>query len=354
MNINRLLSALTPSIMLHKFRHLLFLRFAGARFFTLAILILILSSCSKDKQFDADLLSANNSGNLVSYVLKGRALQFNGQFYSSTKNFIRVPLVLKEEAKNTDTVFAVANPALVADYNQKYSENNQALPAKAFTASNNGIFPVKANASLATDSLYVLLTDASLLKNKTVYLVPVEVRTKSGAGMKYSVIYFKMLVTVGNLTANFLSAGVQLYKYSYYKYNSLQVDYDRIQKGTIPTVIKFSVGLNTPFTYHDVDISAEYGGDSISVAYGKKLASVSPQPFPADTYTIGTNAVTVTAGSMSPKADSITVTLKNKDKFKSLTTYMLGVKIKQVVGSQYSVPPATNDSCMAYIRIYTY
>lgn len=343
--------------MMYKIYQLLIMRPAGCRVLIPLLATIILSSCSKDKQFDADILSANNTANQIAYVLKGRAIRFNGEFYSSTKDYVKVALKLNGQATNTDTIFTTINPALVAAYNQKYAENNLAIPPNAFKPSGNGKFAVTAGAAQATDSLYVLLNDASLLKDKTVYLIPVEVRTKSGSEVKFSVVYFKMLITLGDLTANFLGGSYLYYKFPSYRYNSLQIDYDRILKTQIPTVIKLGVGLNTAFTYHDVDISAEYGGDSASVAYGNKLlVNSNPQPFPADTYTISTvsgNGVTVVKGKIVP-ADSILITLKNKEKFLSLTSYVLGVKVKRVTGSAYSVPPAANDSARAYIRIYTY
>lgn len=313
-------------------------------------LILCVWSCSKDKQLDADILSVNSSGNSVSYMERGDMVWLNGNSYNFTNVHIAVAINLEKETKSADTVIATVDPSLVAVYNASHLENNPAFADGAFTTTHQGVFPIAANASVATDSLYVQLNDGVTLKHKTVYLVPVRLTTKKGGKLKFSIFYFKMLVTVGNLD-------VRLKGSTIVNGSSASIivgggPFNMVILNAFPSTLKFNVALNSKFPAHETEVEAMFltNAQLDSVNLARRFGSI---PFPDDTYSFSKSVIKVgTTAAIS--TDSITVSFRNRANFKSFQYYLMGLRLKHYKGSEYGVPPVANDSSIVYVRFFLF
>ena len=321
---------------------------ARIHYLPLYLLLLTLFSCSKDKQLDMDILKAKIT-NSISYVLGGNVVTLNNTNYNFTNVHIGVAIALSEQTKSADTITAVVDPSLVAAYNNEHQETNAALPDGSFGVTHDGVFPVAASASAATDSLYVLLKDGTSLKNGSVYLVPVRLTAKNGAKLKFSTYYFKMRVTIGALKV--MMNGVTTYKGSIVTRIVNGGAYNVTYIGSFPDSLKFSVKTNSIFPAHDLIVEASVltstQTDSLSKAKGFGALS-----YPADTYTLSKPLANVGTKSQ-VSTDSIVVKFRNKESFKTLTYYLFSLKLKHYKGTEYGVPPVlTNDSSSVYIRLF--
>jgi hypothetical protein len=323
---------------------------ARIHYLPLYLLLLTLFSCSKDKQLDMDILKAKIT-NSISYVLGGNVVTLNNTNYNFTNVHIGVAIALTEQTKSADTITAVVDPSLVADYNNEHQETNFALPDGSFGVTHDGVFPVAASASAATDSLYVLLKDGSSLKNGSVYLVPVRLTAKNGSKLKFSTYYFKIRVTIGALKV--IMDGVTVYKGSkvtrIVNGGALNATYT----SSFPDSLKFSVKINSLFPAHDVVVE----GAALTVTQTdslNKAKNFGALSFPVDTYTISQPLAHVGTKSQI-STDSIVVRFKNKTLFKSLNWYLFSIKLKHYKGTEYGVPPVlTNDSSSVYIRVFVF
>lgn len=309
-------------------------------------------SCKKSLN-DTDRLQARLASGGVSYVQGSNVVALNGNNYNFTPYYVGVPVSLTAKAKSTDTVTAVVDPTLVAEYNQVYQDKNPSFPQGAFQVAHNGKFAVEAGATQAKDSLSVVLADGSQLKDSTIYLVPVTLSAKSGASLTYSLFFFKVFVTKGDLKAKMYGAtvlnGVVPGRSSY---GALSTYFS----GTAPDSVKFRVTLNTRFPVHDALVQATLlTDDEVNAVIIKENFSSYPpyQPVPAGTALITKDLATVPAGALLSR-DSITLKFPNKQNMLAYQWYIMGLKIKSYAGSAYGVPPVANDSCRAYIRFFLY
>jgi hypothetical protein len=313
----------------------------------ICLLCIGVASCKKNPS-EADNLQSKFASGMVSYVEAGSVLALNGKNYSFTPHFIGVPILLSNAAKASDTVTSVVDPALVAQYNQIYLEKNPAIPQGAFLVSHQGSFPLATGSTQAKDSLYVLLNDGSQLKDSTVYLVPVTLSAKKGSQLKYSVFFFKVFVTKGDLKAKMYGIG-----------SINGVSFNRLPSGAlqnihtstgVPDSLKFSVTLTTVFPAHDVSVQGTLLTQSeLSAAITKE--AFQGIPVPDNTGLLTKDLVTVPAKSLLSK-DSLTLRFPNKSVLKKSQWYVMGVKIISYTGSIYGVPPVANDSCRAYVRFF--
>lgn len=318
----------------------------------LGMLCMVISSCKKSLN-DTDRLQARLANNQVSYVQGSNVVTLNGNNYNFTPYYVGVPVNLSSKAKTTDTVTAVVDPTLVSQYNQVYQDKNPSFPQGAFQVAHNGKFAVEAGATQAKDSLFVVLTDGSQLQDSTIYLVPVTLSAKSGATLKYSLFFFKVFVTKGDLTAKMYGMstinGVIAGRSSYGALSTYA-------SGTAPDSVKLRVTLNTRFPVHDAVVQATLLTDEElnDVIIKENFSSYPPyQPVPAGTAQITKDLATVPAGALLSR-DSITLKFPNKQNMSSYQWYIMGLKIKHYTGSAYGVPPVANDSCRAYIRFFLY
>jgi hypothetical protein len=315
--------------------------------FFLCLICLGVFSCKKNMNAVDTLQSRFDTG-MVSYVQGSNVVALNGVNYSFTPYYMGVPVTLKESAKTADTITAAVDPSLISEYNQIYLEKNPTIPQGAFEVAHQGAFAINAGTKEATDSLYVLLNDGSQLKDSTVYLVPVTLSAKKGSKLKYSLFFFKVLVTKGDLQAktfgSTLATGISNNRLV--PSGGLQVVLSGI---TLPDEMKIRMSLNKVFPAHDVIVQATMLTQSeISAAITKE--TFVGIPVPEANATLIKDLVTIPARLMLSK-DSVTVRFNNKNQL-TAGWYVTGVKIKTYTGSAYGVPPVANDSCRAYIRFF--
>lgn len=312
----------------------------------MSLLYVCISSCKKDTS-DADALQSRFDSGMVSYVQGSNVVLLNGTSYSFTPYFAGVPITLKEPAKSADSVIATVDPSLVAEYNELYLEKNPAISPNAFRVSHQGKFAVNAGATQAIESMHVELNDGSQLKDSTVYLVPVTLAAKNDSKLKYSLFFFKVLVTKGELQAKmFGSSVINGTIANRLKSGALQFSLSTI----IPDSIKYRVTLNKLFPVNDVTIQATI------LTEAEVKAAIPKETFtgiamPDNIAAVTKNLVTVSAGTLLSK-DSLTVRFPNKSNLKKLQWYTTGIKIVTYTGSKFGVPPVPSDSARAYIRLF--
>lgn len=319
------------------------LSFRGA--LLVSLLVFGIMSCKKSPS-DADGLQSRFDKGMVSYVQGSNVVMLNGIAYNFTPYYFGVPVQLKEAAKAVDTITAVVDPSMVAQYNQLYQEKNPSISAGAFEVSHQGKFSFAPGAAESKDSLYVLLKDGSQLKDSTIYLVPVSLSAKQGTHLKYSLFFFKVLVTKGDLQAKIYGAtvgtGVSLTRLSS---GALQVN----NTGVLRDSLKLRIALNKVFPANDVSVQATL------LTQSEITAAITKEKFvgigvPDANTVLNNNLVTVSAKATLSK-DSISLGFINRAPLKS-GWYVTGVKIITYTGSAYGVPPVANDSCRAYIRFF--
>ncbi|WP_158288359.1 DUF1735 domain-containing protein [Mucilaginibacter psychrotolerans] len=283
---------------------------------------------------------------MVSYVEEGNVLALNGSNYSFTPHYIGVPVLLNKAAKTNDTVTSVVDPSLVSQYNQIYQEKNPSIPLGAFLVSHNGAFAVEKGSAQAKDSIYVLLDDGSQLKDSTTYLVPVTLAAKKGSQLKYSVFFFKVFVTKGDLKAKMYDVstidGTQANRLGS---GAIDVTYD-----VVPESVNLRTTLTTLFPAHDVSVKAtlltqDELNDAITNEFFPGI------PMPDNTAALSKDLVYVPAKSLL-SGDYLTLHFPNKANLQTFQWYVMGVKIVTYTASEYGVPPVANDSCRAYIRFF--
>ena len=306
-------------------------------------------SCKKDLS-DADNLQARLGNGMVSYVQGSNVVALNGESYNFTPYYVGIPIVLSEAAKSAEEITAAVDPSLVAQYNQLYQEKNPTIPEGAFQVSHQGNFPLASGSTQAADSLYVVLNDGLQLKDSTIYLIPVTLSAKSGSKLKYSLFFFKVFVTKGELKAK-MHGGSVFGGTSFGRtgYGALSAAYS-----TVPDSLKFRLTLNTLFPAHDVLIQAvALTDDEVNEVILKEgfPGYPAPAPVPASNYILSKDLVTVPARLLLSK-DSVTIRFPDKANFPKNQWYVMGLKVKTYTGSPYGVPPVANDSTRAYIRFF--
>ncbi|EHQ25229.1 DUF1735 domain-containing protein [Mucilaginibacter paludis] len=311
----------------------------------LCLLGIGIASCKKSMS-DADSLQSKFASGMVSYVEQGNVLALNGNNYSFTPNHIGVPITLTNGAKTNDTVTSVVDPSLVSQYNQIYLEKNPTIPQGAFQVSHQGAFPIASGSTQAKDSLYVLLNDGSQLKDSTAYLVPVTLAAKKGSKLKYSVFFFKVFVTKGDLKAKMYGVGIV----NGTSANRLSSGALQAYYFTVPDSIKLRTTLTTLFPAHDVNVQATMLTQS-EISAALKKEGFPGIPVPDNTGALTKDLVTIPANSLLSR-DSITLKFPNKANLAKSQWYFTGVKIVTYNGSQYGVPPVANDSSRVYIRFF--
>lgn len=314
----------------------------------LCLLAIGIASCKKSIS-DADTLQSKFASGMVSYVEQGNVLALNGNNYSFTPNYIGVPVMLTSVAKTADTVTCVVDPSLVSQYNQIYQEQNPAIPQGAFQVSHQGVFPIGAGSAQAKDSLCVLLNDGSQLKDSTVYLVPVTLAAKKDSRLAYSVYFFKVFVTKGDLKAKMNGIGT-VNGVSFNRVASGALQNTHTSTG-VPDSLKFSIRLTTVFPAHDVYVQGNLLTQSELAAAITKEKFPSTIPVPDNTGSLTKDLVTIPAKALLSK-DSLKLIFPNKANLKKSQWYVMGVKIISYTGSMYGVPPVANDSCRAYVRFF--
>lgn len=315
----------------------------------ICLLGLAMFSCKKELT-DVDTLQSKMGTGMVSYIQGSNVVSLNGVSYNFTPYFVGVPIKLKEEAKSDEIVTVTVDPNLVAQYNQLYLENNPAIPQGAFSVVQDGMFPISKGSSEAKDSLHVLLNDGSQLKDSTIYLVPVTLSSQKGSKLSYSVFFFKVFVTKGELQSKmFGSSVINGNTAARYFSGALGLVYS-----VVPDSVKFQVNLNTQFPAHDVSVQAVFLTDdevNEGIITEQFYGYPEPIPVPMGIYTLTKDVVTVPARSLLSR-DSLTVRFPNKADLPKDQWYVMGLKLKTYTGSQYGVPPVANDSARVYIRFF--
>jgi len=317
-----------------------------------------IAACKKDSPtgLEAAISAKLSNSSMVSYIQKGSMTTFNGTTYNYITSYVGVPVSLKSAASTNDTIVASVDTSLVTAYNQLYLENNPGIPKSAFKISHNGSFAINNGASQAKDSLYVTLNDASKLKSNTTYLIPIQLQAKHGSELRYSLFFIKMTVTIGQLTSRMDNGNTwSSSSVPYWRNGSMFILYlpSSDSKGVMigPDSVRFGVTLNTAFNPSNVKVDAVVAvDDSTITAYSKKF-STTFLAFPADTYELRRSSTTVPANSVKSR-DSLSVVIKNKEKFSRFTWYLMGLKIKKAADNPLSVPPVASDSSRAFISFF--
>lgn len=332
-------------------------RIWGKLIAVITLLSCIMISCKKDKlnDLEASISAKLSNSSMVSYIQKGSMITFNNVTYNYITSYVGVPVSLKSTAGTNDTISASVDTALVAAYNSLYMERNPTIPNGAFKISHNGLFAIDKGSNQAKDSLYVTLIDASKLKTNTTYLIPIQLQAKHGSELRYSVFFIKMTVTIGQLTARMDLGNVWGTATPYWNYGSMFVRYlpSSDAKGVMigPDSVRFSVVLNTAFNPSNLKVDAVIANDDSTINAFSVKARTTYKPFPADTYELRRSSVNVLSKSLQSK-DSLSVVIKNKEKFTRLTWYLMGLKIKKSPDNPLSVPSVASDSCRAYISFF--
>lgn len=304
-----------------------------------------IASCKKNMS-ETDTLQSKLGSGMVSYVEEGNVLALNGSNYSFTPHYIGVPVLLNKAAKTNDTITSVVDPSLVSQYNQIYQEKNPSIQQGAFKVSHQGTFPLAAGTTQAKDSLFVVLNDGSQLKDSTTYLVPVTLAAKKGSQLKYSVFFFKVFVTKGDLKAKMYDVStIDGTQANILGSGAIDVTYD-----VVPESVNLRTTLTTLFPAHDVSVKATLLtqnelNDAITNEFFPGI------PMPDNTAELSKDLVTVPAKSLL-SGDYLTLRFPNKANLQTFQWYVMGVKIVTYTGSQYGVPPVANDSCRAYVRVF--
>lgn len=318
-----------------------------------ALLVCLLSigilSCKKDLN-DADSLQSRMGSGMVSYVQSSNVVALNGINYNFTPYYVGVPIQLKEAAKSAETITAAVDPSLVAQYNQVYQEKNLSIPEGAFQVAHEGSFSIASGSAQANDSLSVVLNDGSKLKDSTVYLVPVTLSAKSGSKLKYSLFFFKVFVTKGDLKAKMYGATI----INGNKADTRASGALNLYYSVVPDSVKFRLTLNTMFPAHDVNVQVKaLTDDEVYAVMIKENYTGYPSPLPVPAYTYNLTKDLVTVPARSPLSrDSVTLKFPDKANFPKSQWYVMGLKIITYTGSQYGVPPVANDSSRVYIRFF--
>ncbi|MFD2286680.1 DUF1735 domain-containing protein [Pedobacter petrophilus] len=327
-------------------------KISNNRLLTLMLTVAIsslLSACSKEDRYDQQLISVKGNFNPISYLQKGNLIYLNGESYTKTTNFIGIPVLLTEKSKVADTIVATVDPSLIAEYNTQHGEQNPVFPEGAFGLSNNGRFPLAAGETQSKDSLFVTLKNGTGLKGQAVYLIPVRLASKNKGKILNEVLYFKMLLSSGNLTAfvDGASTGNGVFG-------------GRIPGGSLslvyfdyyPDSLKFNVGLNTALPDHDVIVEgtllSETQLDSV-----KNAQYFFASPLPGGYATLSKSLSIIPKGQIAGQ-DSLVVRLSNKAQLERNQYYLLGIKLKHYRASKYGVPPVPGDSSVCYVRFFLY
>ncbi|KRT17827.1 hypothetical protein ASU31_00585 [Pedobacter ginsenosidimutans] len=313
------------------------------------ILLTTVISCKKEYS-DSDTLQSKMGSGMVSYVQGSNVVALNGTNYNFTPFYIGIPITLKEKAKSDDEITAVVDPTLVAQYNQIYKEKNPEISAQAFRVAKKGVFSIGIGSLQAKDSLYVELNDGSGLRDSTVYLVPVTLSSKIGSNLTYSVFFFKVFVTKGELKSKMFGASV---------FNGATAS--RLRSGAltlfytvVPDSLKFRVNINTFFPASDVSVQGVALTDAeVNAGITKEgfTGVPTPRPVPSGVFSLTKDLAMVPARALLSR-DSLTLKFPNKGGMVRQQWYVMGIKLKAYTASPFGVPPVANDSARVYIRFF--
>jgi hypothetical protein len=325
----------------------------------LSAVILFLTLFSCNKKDDALTALARELGSYkFSYIETGSAIRLNGATSGNTTLTYRgFPVSLTGSAGGETVVTATIDTSLVASYNTLYNESNPAIDAKAFVPSFNGTYRIAAGETTASDSLYVMLNDASGLTDSTLYLVPVRLTANNGGKVATTVVFFKMMVTITAVDL-YINGGASFgYTYPYARNGSqywnfyLSTDADGNVIGPASLNISVAAGVRYPdsdlHAYAVTDVS-----DSLITAFST-AAYTTYERFPEGTYSITKANANVVANTLYSK-DSLTVSFSNYAAFKAGTFYLLGVRLVTDQQDPLSAPTRNGAASYALFSFYIF
>lgn len=315
----------------------------------LAILITILffNACKKEMS-DQDNLQSRLASGMVSYVQGAINVSFNGNSYNYLTSYIGVPIRLSEAAAQSDSIICNVDTTMVAQYNTVYKENNAMIPQGAFGVNKNGRFAIESGQSQAKDSLSVQLLDGSKLTNGVTYLVPVNLASKNGSKLSYTLFFFKVYVTKTTLQSK-VHGGNTFNNVSFSR-STLNPVLTAAFVG-YPATMRLRTNVNVSFPANDTYIQAEMLTDAEINAAITKNVWTNNFVLPAAYRTLTKDLTTVPAKSLL-SADSIVIRFNDKTNLTKSRFYVTGIKLKTYTSSIWGVPPVANDSARAYIRMF--
>ncbi|MGV6944678.1 discoidin domain-containing protein [Sphingobacterium kyonggiense] len=188
----------------------------------LAVLLLFLSSsifsCKKESFGLLDEVSNEFNHYPNSTVGKATAMKV-GDLATNNRTLFApgLPILLNERASADIQVQGNIDVSLISIYDSLNHVKSPVFSEGAFELENNGLITVKEGYENSTDSLKVLLKDASKLTNNTVYLIPIKLQVQSGnASLKSRYMFVKMHVEISPVMA---SMGSFKYEGKFYSMN---------------------------------------------------------------------------------------------------------------------------------------
>lgn len=137
-------------------------------------LITLFLSCSKDKIDSKEMYAYMVPGNSAYNILS------NGGFTIVKSSIVRganaaFPISISRPLNTDVEIIASIDSSLIKKYDSVYKPPTASplLPAGAFTLANNGKVIVKAGESRSSDSIAIVILDASKIKVKTNYTIPI-------------------------------------------------------------------------------------------------------------------------------------------------------------------------------------
>lgn len=317
---------------------------------TAFLMLVLFGACRKDDSA-VDAL-ARQMGDLPnSYMERAVQLELGGDYYSVTEEYKGVPVRLSKKSGHDIIVEGTVDVSLVATYNNTFSEKNETLPEGAFELSHDGKYTVNAQETTASDSLHVLLADASMLSDSTVYLVPVRLKAQNNAELVTSVVFFKVFVTKAPLQGRFTGGllaetAPTLGPLGYDIFATIQYD-DFMVNDTY--TLQVPVSLTKAFTFKDVHVKAKVYSNSEVVGQYNKWNSV----FPESTLVLKNGSVKVPAGQISTEG-MMEVTFSNKEKLTKFTSYTMLLTIEKDSEDPVSVSPIDSELKNIYVTVFLY
>ncbi|BAV07540.1 protein of unknown function [Filimonas lacunae] len=327
----------------------------------LLVLVAAVTVFACKKEDDALTSLARELSNYkFSYVQSGSAVRLNGIAYEDTTLTYRgFAVSLTGAASHEVVVDAVIDPSLVASYNALYSESNPSFDTSSFKVSYNGVFTIAANATTATDSLFIKLKSATRLKDSTTYLVPVRLTARTGEQVATSIVFFKFFVAATSVDVYMNGADYFSYYWAYNRSGSLYypIYFTRDENGKItgPESLSFSSFARTRLKSQEMHVYAVTNvSDSLIKAFSASTG-YSYQAFPAGTYSLAKNKATIPANAYL-SSDSVKVNFTNYEAFETGKYYLLGLQIVREPTDALSAPPAATTSFngFALVSFYVY
>ncbi|MFD2921424.1 BT_3987 domain-containing protein [Terrimonas rubra] len=267
----------------------------------------------------------------VSTGLLSQQVGFTAGFKASP--VIGFPVLINAAIAKNVTITAIDDASLVAAYNSANGTSYSVLPAGSYTFVKNSA-TINAGTTTSADSIKVQVPDLSILTAGTGYLLPVKIKDEGEIAPATTNNVKYILITPRLALAAIPASGS----------NVINIAFIKPPTGNItgPAQTGFGAALNYVLNTA-VQVGVNYDAslvDSYNAANGTSYIA-----FPAGSFTVSKDNVTIAAGATTSATDSFRVQFSNYNSFSVGSTYLLPLTIK----SGGNVDAGTNKH--VYIRV---